>query len=355
MKRSVRNNELQIPKSKRVFLTYDLESFVPCTLEETDEEVVFSFDVARLKPIDTVYEMTRQDQCRFLINCGNLLHCFEEYDFSLSPDNLVVDINLNPQVLLRDFQLNGSGEFAVGYMALIAALLAPKYSYDDYLQGGQGLYRKKAFLEKLSKLDSVHEMQQCLREEYEDICVRVKRTKVSIHKKIVMLYKVLVPVLALLLLVCAGLIYKTVFIDIPYRDAVISANAHYLQMDYIGTQEALASIPADEMTPESKYILARSYIMTEELSAARKEASLAGISFEAEPILMDYWIYLGRLQFAEAVDAAQRLGDDDLLLVAYQKQLAFLERDTTLPGEEKAAQISSLEKSISDLLKKGGQ
>ena len=74
-----------------------------------------------------------------------------------------------------------------------------------------------------------------------------------------------------------------------------------------------------------------------------------GLTRLTDPIIFDYWILLGRLHFSEAVDIAQRLGDDELLLFAYLKQEVYVRSDISIPGEERMALLSYLERNIDRL------
>jgi uncharacterized membrane protein YukC len=67
------------------------------------------------------------------------------------------------------------------------------------------------------------------------------------------------------------------------------------------------------------------------------------------PIIFDYWIHLGRLEFEQSVDIARRLGDDELLLFAYLKQEVFVRQNINLPGEERTALLAYLVNAIDTL------
>ena len=67
--------------------------------------------------------------------------------------------------------------------------------------------------------------------------------------------------------------------------------------------------------------------------------------------MYDFWILIGRLKFAEAIDMAKRLGDKEMLLFAYIKEFNYLKADLSKSGEEKAARISELEKLIEEMKK----
>lgn len=350
LKRSVRNSKLKIDRDKREYLTYEANGLVPCTLEETEEEVVFVFDTRSLSPFEEVQKKTQQEKFRLLVNASGLYERFEEYEFSLSPSNLMVDINMNPKVLVRDLQIGDQEGFLPMYKALIGCVLAPKYQYKDYLEGGAGLFKKQGVLTAVEKLGSVEEVRDFLEEQYRQAELKFQNTKTIISKSKASRNKVLIPVLAVLLIACGAFAYKLFFIDTPFQEKLLEANSYYLQDNYMGVQQTLESIAVNQLPTDSKYILTRSYIITEGLTDEQKENNLVNITFKTDPILFDYWIYLGRLDFNQAIDVAQRLGDDDLLLFAYMKQQVVVKNDTALSGEEKSTKVEQLQERIDKLL-----
>jgi len=74
-----------------------------------------------------------------------------------------------------------------------------------------------------------------------------------------------------------------------------------------------------------------------------------GITLRTDPVIFYYWILLGRLKFDEAIDIAQRLGDDELLLFAYVKYEVVVRNDTTISGEEKTTLLNEIAGRISTL------
>ena len=75
------------------------------------------------------------------------------------------------------------------------------------------------------------------------------------------------------------------------------------------------------------------------------------MSLNIDSHVYDFWILIGRLKFAEAIDMAKRLGDKEMLLFAYIKEFNYLKADLSKSGEEKAARISELEKLIEEMKK----
>ena len=346
---NIRNSELAVAKEKRAFLTYPANGLVPCTLEEMEDSVNFIFDTGGMKPAETILDKPKWEQLRFLVNCAKLESLDQEYGFSLSPDNMLIDMNLLPKLLLRDVKTSGGVDFLQRYKALIGSILLQKYKYENYINGGQDLYKKNKLLAELTEFETVDEVENRLFEEYNYLLHRTETTKKLVSKKSVIISKIAIPVLAVVLL--ASIIFggRMLLIDIPFRDSVIAANNAYIHGDHLAVQRFLRSYSIDRLSNETKYFLSRSYVSTEALTHTQINNILLGLARLTDPIIFDYWILLGRLYFAEAVDIAQRLGDDELLLFAYLKQEVYVRNDMSLPGEERMALLSYLVNQIDRL------
>ena len=348
--REMRSSELNITKSKRAFLTYPTQGLADCTLEETEDGVLFRFDTSDLEAGQYILSCPQQEKYRFLIGCAELDKLYTEYDFSLSPDNILIDTSLRPRVLIRNAQVGG-GDFLMQYKALMGHVLQPRYTYDDYLFGGEDLYKKNKILSQLTELSTVEEIRARLVEIYKKEMESIKNDKRIVSRSSVRTVYIVIPVLAALLLAAGFFAGRFWFWDLPERDAVIAANTAYIQKDYLGVQMAMESLPLSRLSNESKFILAQAYVATEALTDSQKENILQGLNLKNDSVIFDYWISLGRLDFALSIDIAQRLGDDELLLFSYMKYEVAVKNDTTLSGEEKTALLGDLDSKIGSLTK----
>ena len=349
LKRNIRNSEIVVAKEKRSFLTYPAVGLVPCTLEETEDSVNFLFDTQGLEPSEEVLNKPKWEKLRFLVDCADLENLNLEYDFSLSLDNLMIDINLMPKVLIRDAKKPGNQDFLKCYKALIGNILLRKYKYDDYLNGGQDLYKKNKLLAELNTLETVEEIKNRLLTEYRNAIHEVSKTRTLVSKKNVWISRITIPVLGVTLAAVLFLGGRMMLIDMPFRDSIITASIAYINRDVLAVQRALRNYDISVLSDETKHFLSRSYVSTEALTHTQIDNILVGLTRMTDPIIFDYWILLGRLQFDEAIDIAQRLGDDELLLFAYLKYQVYIRNDLSIPGEERVALLSELERNIDNL------
>jgi len=346
---NIRNSEITVAKEKRCFLTYPANGLVSCTLEEAEDSVNFLFDTQGMETASEIFYKPKWEQLRFLYDCAILEKLDQEYDFSLALDNLMMDINLMPHLLIRDAKKLGSTDFIERYKALIGSVLKRKYKYEDYLNGGQDLYKKNKLLSEITEIETVDDIKNSLLVEYRRLMRETERTKKLVPKNNVIISRIAIPLLAIALAAALFFGARMMLIDIPFRDSVVTASTAYIHNDVLAVQQALRSYDISRLSDETKLILSRSYVSTEALTHTQINNILVGLTRMTDPIIFDYWILLGRLHFNEAIDIAQRLGDDELLLFAYLKFEVYVRNDISIPGEERVELLRHIESNIESL------
>ena len=348
-----RNSETSLPKGKRSILSFPSNFLVPCKITEEEDSFAVEYYVDGLYSYEDIAELPETEKYRFLYNCGVLKSLTRDFVISIAPENIYADINLMPKVLKRDPGKTNLKAFLEEYKALFGSLIAPKYKFDDYYEGGGDLYEANKKLNEICKEDSLEAMQQKLLKKYLKSYQYVKEKKTQVSKSSRRVYRILVPVLATITAFCIGIAAYLYFYRRPLDESLIHGHEAYLQNDFMAVQEALSVVSLENMPDATKYILSRSYVMSESLNVAQKESVLETLLPQTEALFFDYWIRLGRMEFDEAVDIAQRIGDDQLLLLAYIKYKAFLETETqTLTGSEKTEKLNELDRQIEDISQK---
>jgi len=358
LKINIRNSELNIPKEKRNFLVYPAHGLAPCIIEENDDSIDFIFDTRTLAPAADIFKNRTWEQLRFLVNCAKLESLDREYDFSLSSDNLMIDINLFPYILARDANISpdvddtvntANRSFTEKYKALIGSVLLRKYKYEDYLHGGEDLYKKDKLLSQLAALESIESIKERLESEYQKMVDEITQTKKLVDKNKVWVGRILLPVLIATL--AASLFFggRMMLIDIPFRDDLLAASISYMRSDFLAVQWGLRPHEPSALPDDIRLFLSRSYVATEALTDIQRDNILLGLTPLTLPAIFDYWIYLGRLYFEEAASIARRIGDDELLLFAYLKYEVIVRQDINMPVDERTALLVYLENAIDEL------
>jgi len=345
-----KNTELNASAEEIRFLSYNNRMLVPCQVQTDGEEVSFEFfteGLSQCREMDCDYG----EKYRFLVNCSNLFVLSNEFEFSLNPENLMCDINYCAKVLIRDkCEGDKSKEsFFKKYKSLAACILYPKFTYEDYFNGRSDLFKKNSKLASIYECKDVSELQQYLLKTYQEYINNQRENEVLVSKKQRSVAKVCFPILIALVIVFGFFASFAYLKAIPYKDVLLAADEEYLSGNYTEVQEMLSEISVDDLPFSQKYILSRSCVSSESMTQDQKKNILEGLTVNTDEAVIEYWIYVGRLDFDNAIDMAQKIGDDELLLYAYIKQRSNLEGDNTMSGEEKTEKLNQIDEKIASI------
>lgn len=336
-------------------LTDSSQPFLECRIEEEKEKVNFYYNIQETNALAALREEKKINKLRALLEVERLYQVFLKYNFMLDPENLYYDRNYRIFIKNRDLYERGiSGKeenFLTQYKALIGYVMQKKYTFEDYYQGGNDLYHKNSFLKKMNERNSIEEIYDFLKEEFELTNDIILHRKVEVNKSWYRLNSFCMAAAILLLASAVGVISYLVLAYLPRRNAMLNASECFLEGNYVKVIDDLQSIDMKYMDKYQKYILAVSYVRGESLTPEQKENILNSLTIDGEEKIKDYWIYLGRLDTAEAENIAMQCSDDELLLYAYMTEKAILEKNTEISGEEKLQRLSELEKKIAELAK----
>ena len=333
-------------------LTYENNLLVPCNVEYQGEAVVFTYDVTDLLPVAQMRDTTLAQKLQILTNAFMLEKLSGDLSFSLNPENIWVDSNLLVHVLERDLIAEEDmPDINQQIKALCGYLLNKKYAYEDFLFGGQDLYKKNKITEKLYRCSSIDETKELIQTQYLRQINNDKKNLTVIRKNTLKTIKIAIPVLIALVCILAGTLVYSLMIKAPYDQALLSADKAYLYENNDNLISSVRGIDTTQLPKETRYILSRAYVISESLSEEQKKNVLSTIAVTSDDSILNYWIELGRLQYDNAIDYAKRLSDDELLMYALVKYEVSVENDNRITGEEKTKKLSEINSQI-DALKK---
>lgn len=342
------SNEFEYKKLTRV-----QEGFLNCSMEEEKESLVMTYDVKNLLPWAEIRREKKELMFSALIDAGKLAQRAQMYRFTLDPENLYYDIQGRAYVKTRDVYSAEDGylqeEFLREYKSLIGCTLIKRYKFEDYDKGGQDLLAEDKFLSGILECTDVAQILDKLHNEYfhykkihNERFVEVSKAKNRGNRTALGITSVLAAVgLAFL-----GWLFMW---ERPYKEAVIAANEAYLQSDYNGTVEAMREVDVERMNVFQKYILAYSCVRCESFSDSSMRNILNTISLNGDEKIMEYWIYINRLDTEKAADIAMQESSNQLLFYAYLKEKAVIENDASLSGQEKNERLSAIESKLRPL------
>lgn len=334
-------------------LTEASEYFVPADFEETEDGLRFKF---RTDGLISFSELAKEENLRkhaVLLTTLELGDITDDFEFSMNPENLFYSLTGEVKILVRDIadkEAQNKKDFLKKYKALVGAVLHRKYSYEDFIEGGESLLKKKRFTEKIYD-GTEDEIREILRERIENEHEKLLHEKTIVHKKSLSLLKVIVAVLGIL--TAAGLVFVGYYFEIiyPYQNAVQNAMNAHIDHNLVELIDSMEAVKLSQMDHYQKYILAEAYINGENLSLEQKTTILSTLTVNQNEKIFDYWIYVGRQNPVEAENIAMQLSDDELLLYAYLLDKDMIQADTEMDGEEKKTRLSELDSKIKEYTK----
>ena len=356
LKKRCRRSEIGIRTAyERAVYLREVEGFLPFVVVADKEDAEITFDIHDKRPVTELFGESLEDRLIALEGAGWLKNNEDIYEFSMDPGNLYYDIHGTVYVLMRYLRQDPpTYSFTDKYRSLIGAVLQDRYTYWDYLEGGQGLLEKDPFLATLRGMTRTKDIQEALRNEYLRVHQETRALFVLQPRgkaKKLRLASAAATVIACALAAFIG--FRMLWVE-PYHASSMALASAYVTSDYTGCILAMEKTPVQRMDPIQKYMLATAYVRLESLDTEQKENVLATISLKDSSLRAEYWIHLGRWETEEALDIAMQLSDGQLEIYAYLKERARLEADTALSGEEKQAAVEAVESRIDDLQEKYG-
>ena len=341
-------NEFEFKKLSR-----QQEGFLNCSMVEEKESLIVTYEIQNVLSWLDIRREKREMMFSALIDVGKLEQAAKTYHFTLAPDNLYYDIQGRAYVKTRDVY-GADGEYSQEdflreYKSLIGCTLIKKYKFEDYDKGGQDLLAEDKFLSGILGCTDVEQILDKLYEEFFHYRKIHKERFIEVSKAKNRGSKIALGITGVLAVASVVLLGWQLIWEKPYREAVIVANERYLQSDYNGTVEAMKAVEVERMNVYQKYILAYSCVRCESFSDNNMRNILNTISLNGDEKVMEYWIYINRLDTEKAADIAMQESSNQLLFYAYIKEKAVIESNSELTGQEKNALLSEIESKLKPL------
>lgn len=334
-------------------ITAKVQGLLPCTFEESAEEIVFSYDCRGMTPLKEMEQEPEEQKLQFLVNFAKLYEVYKQYYIVLDERNIFYDENFLPHMKSRDIwgreRKPDAAEFLYAYKCIAGGILSKKYKINQVLDSGLEILRKEKSLQGLIGSESITELVEWLKKRKIEFINRKKERIREVSKKKYLFWRTIAVIMLVAGLACGGLsVYYGVYL-VPEQKALIMANERYIIKDYVGCIDSIKKIEIERMDVHTKYILAVSYASTESFKQEEISNITSRLSVNSNEKELEYWICLGRLDVRQAENLALTLSDDKLLIYAYMKEIDLLENNSNMDGEEKKARLDTLNNEIKSL------
>ncbi|ENH96304.1 hypothetical protein J416_11547 [Gracilibacillus halophilus YIM-C55.5] len=355
--------ELRLAKSQthvkdsrqtRLLTATTKDRFVPLEVNDEGDAFAFSFFIdPNRKQWKDLGKLHRHEKLRLLCNLSQLRKDLQSrITFFLHPDNLIFDDNLCPQIIYRGikhvippFEMDET-DFFKQLKCYCIALFSEKYSFDQLYNGALEQVDETEFQKRVRHSEDLDQLIDLLYESYRSEQDKTEKTMQFVPTKRFRLFKrfaisfMIVSILFGIPLVYLGLI------NLPYQKSLLDAHKEYLDTNYNGVIATLDGIDADKVPKATKYILASSYVSTEQLSESDQNVIMNNISLNSDDNYLLYWIYNGRGKFDDAMNKAKYLDDPRLIMYGLIKQIEKAKNNPDLSGEERDKSVNSLQEEL---------
>lgn len=340
------NLETSIPVGKREFLTFKNQYLMNCSLNEIEDGYTLTFNTTDLSLLKAVQFNNLEKKCLYLINASNLVNLISKYEFSLNPDNIYIDINMSSFVLDRQLGTLTEETFIKEYKALIGTILNPSFTFEDYLKGGTDLFKREKRIETIFSLNTIKEIKDKLAEFIDEENKKIAENKTLVNKNANKARIIVIPIISVLLvaaLLAAGYLY---FFVLPFKTKIIEAQDAFLNSDYYAVTSILSDIDVEDLPKMTRYSLAMSYLKIADLSQKEKQSESLHLTPISNDVLLNYWIYIGRNDYQNAIDNAYLMNSDNHLYYAYVSYKNYVEKSLSMSGDEKNQLLSTINSEI---------
>lgn len=334
-------------------ITAVVQGLIPCSFEESLEEVTFLYDLTGLKALKDIEQETKEKKNQFLINFKKLYEVFEQYHIEINEDNIFYDDNMLPFIKERDLygrEKNADEkDFLHAYKCVAGGILSRKYHIDQVLESGLEILHREKSLARIIQAADIQELVETLKVIRDNFLKEKKENIKEVSKNKYLFWRITAIVMLITGITAGGLsIYYGGFI-IPREKALVMANERFITRDYVGCIDSVKQIEIEEMDVHTKYILATAYASTESFRQDEISNIVSKLSINSNEKELEYWISLGRLDVKTAENLALALSDDKLLIYAYMKEIDILENESNIDGEDKKSRLDTLNNEIKAL------
>lgn len=340
------NNDFAKLTSKRVGL-------LDCISKLGEEDITFYYDVFEKHSLVNIKSSDYISKYRFLINFPNIFEANDYYSYKYEDNNIYYDDNMLPYIKKRTLKYNTNDnkveyDTLKVYKAMIYYVLSSRQTFVEGLEAGELIFLKEKSIAAYMELESVAEIRELLKTNLEKYINKENKHKKKVNKA----WNFIKNVLLILMVLIVGFATYEVYTwntALTKDNHIIAGNKAFIKKDYFSCIAALNTVSVDDMDYDTKYILASAYARTENMNREELQNIVDRITFTSSEKELEYWIYLGRGEYAMAEDTAKVVMSDQLLVYAYMKELDYLQLSTDISGAEKSSRIQELQSAIKEL------
>lgn len=328
-------------------LVIDKPSHVHATYELVDDMITITYHVDQQDAtMNTIRTLLKYEQLQVLKNIKFMFHTSKQgYTYILHPDNLVYSVDYMPKCIYVGYDSilepikQSEEQLLYQYKCLIFSVLEKSFDFDKLLNGELEYCKKTTFLSKVYKAESVSDVIVLIENAFEEEKKQYLTRHIAVRKnryQAMRLTSLVASIVAVLSLILA--IYSFV-VKLPYEQLMNEASKYYISEDYGNVIKTLYKESPESLPQTQRYILAYSYILEEPMQKKSKDSALNVLRMNSDERYLNYWIYLGRMDYESALEISKVLTDLNLEYHATYRAIEIIKASDSISGQEKETKI----------------
>ncbi|RWZ54497.1 type VII secretion protein EssB [Halobacillus fulvus] len=280
-------------------------------------------------------------------------HRFTRLNLLICPENLLIDVGMTPHFLhygvkesIPPYEPERDRVFSE-LKAAVAAAVDRSESFVYYLKFQDTMKVEPEVRELLLAKDTEE-----LKDVVGDHLRRIEKEEKQLVKETVTKWRKRRNLFRLSIVMGTSLlalvIYSFFFVQ-PKNTAYLASHESFLKNNPGDVIETLDGYEPGGMPFATQYQLAQSYFQRENLTEAQVEQLKGTVTLESDAKSLAYWIYIGRGENIDAIDAARSLDDRDLLMFALTMREEQVRADEEMTGEEKQQELDEIQMELEEL------
>lgn len=323
---------------------------IPVHLIKSETGINFEFQVGTLIKLTEIKNWNDIDALRTLLDALKLYELYKVLKFDLNPNNLYQDLRLHVMVAFRDVYARedvvSEESFVKEVLCLLGSLLQTKYSYEQLKDSGTQLLVKSRKTKPFANLTTIDEIEIAL----DDALMKAKKYQdeklITVNKngyrQITWIGRIAV-VIALVFIALSSFLH---FYQNSFLRQTHAGLTAYLRSDFVETIDQLSPLDLERMDHMTMYTLAVAYIRTEALTSEQRDNILTGVTPASNERVLEFWVHLAQENYEQAIDTARLLDNDEYLIYGYMKLRDAVERDPSLTGAEREAELERIDRQL---------
>lgn len=280
------------------------------------------------------------------------------YTYILHPNNLVYNDNMIPRAIYVGYvgvlepvhQLQE--DMLHQFKCLVFSTLDSSEDFEKLANGALEYTKKTTFLERVYHAATHQELFSFITEAFEKEFGQYHHQNIAVNKKQYMRMRIIALIASVFGTIAIALAFFALSVQIPFKDKMNDATTYFVSSDFGNVIRTLYNVDTSSLPQAQKYMLAYSYILEEPMSATSRTSATNAISTNSDPRFLDFWIYMGRLEYEKALDIAKVLTDLNLEYHATFRAIEILKADASISGSEKEQKIKDFSSKLEDLEEK---